>query len=810
VKRVARNLAVCFSLGMVSGQSAFAQPSDAAARAKETTVLRLARSPDGLRFTPVPQVFLRNASSPDLDRLSDGTLLAVFDIRCDKEPDGTVLSAVTSKDDGRSWSPVKRLKITDRTGSPVRARHTDVLPLSDGRVRLYFADDAPKTRRADDGKPTAACVIRSAIARDGGQYRVEPDMGLRFHDLPDAFAAAIQFKSRTHLYVSPGVQTRADKDDKADNSVRHAIARDGRRFARVAPIKVEDIVSINSIVSLDDGLRAYGTSEKGIRSMVSDDGAKWKMEPGVRLPRASDPAVTRLKDGSFLMLFVSPADTETVEAPLLVAVSVPSDDAYLPASGEEAPGGEAGESADSESADGAENAAAEIDALGLAPTPDFQADVDYVHWYGEQALEKPEDNAYDAYTEFMPGPNDQPGDKPDWPIFKDMFNDGTYEGPPSPWNPADHPDWDESNGKVQKVLDQFRDATTRPGYACRSGLGPDEMGPPEEGDRLLINLLLPHLGPHRTLARATLANAWRTENGKVSQDRMNEAWKTVLRGAAQIGRGATLIESLVGIAERNLVQLNARWALKHKVFDDAGLETALQTLRQYDQDAEDPVRWVRGEHASALDMAQYLFSPPDADGQSSINLERVEHLLRKFGEDGDWGYTIDDFTDLGPDDARATVEAFNAHYRELAEQMRIGYPEVRARDLEATESNTINASPPLTKMMLPSLSRYHKLRTRTEASRRATQLAYATHIYHARNGHWPKSLDELPANMGDTMRIDPFTGRQFGYRVTDEGPTIYSLSENSVDDGGVHSPRWDDKVENDAGSDDYVFWPPQP
>jgi len=809
VKRVARNLAVCFSLGVVSGQAAFAQPIDADARTKETTVLRLARSPDGLRFTPVPQVFLRNASSPDLERLEDGTLLAVFDYRSDGDTEETRIGAATSKDDGRSWSPVKRIKITDRTGSPVHARHADVLPLSDGRVRLYFTDDAPKTRRAADEKPTAACVIRSAIARDGGRYRVEPEMGLRFHDLPDAIAAVVGFKSHTHLYVSPGVLTRANKDDKADNSVRHAIARDGRRFARVAPIDVEDGVSIGSIVSLDDGLRAYGTSEKGIRSMVSDDGAKWKLEPGVRLPRASDPAVTRLKDGSFLMLFVSPADRETTEAVPLVAVSVPSDDASLPASDEETPGGEAGETADSESTDGAENAATEVDALGFAPMPDFQADVDYVHWYGEQALEKPEDNAYDAYAEFMPGPNDQPGDKPDWPIFKDMFNDGTYEGPPGPWGPAEHPDWVQSNREIQNLLDKFRDATKRPGYACRQALGPEEMGPQEEGERLLINLLLPYLGPHRTLARATLANAWRTENGKVSQDRMNEAWKTVLRGAAQLGQGATLIESLVGIAENNQVEQTARWALKHNVFDETGLETALQTLRQFDQDVEDPVRWVRGEHASSLDITQYLFSPPDADGQPSINLERVERILRKFGEDGDWDVTIDDFTHLGPDDARAAIDAFNAHYREIAEQMRIGYPDVRSRDIEATEAGYLNASP-LTKMLLPSLSRYHKLRTRTEASRRATQLAYATHLYRARNGRWPKSLDELPANMGDTMRTDPFTGRQFGYRVTDEGPTIYSLSENGVDDGGVHSPRWDDKVENDAGSDDYVFWPPQP
>ena len=60
------------------------------------------------------------------------------------------------------------------------------------------------------------------------------------------------------------------------------------------------------------------------------------------------------------------------------------------------------------------------------------------------------------------------------------------------------------------------------------------------------------------------------------------------------------------------------------------------------------------------------------------------------------------------------------------------------------------------------------------------------------------------------MRIDPLTGDYFGYRVTDDGPTIYTASENDVVDDGIHSPRWDDEIENAAGSDDHVFWPPQP
>ena len=43
------------------------------------TVLRLARSNDGVDFTDMGTIFARRASAPDLVRLSDGGLMALFD-----------------------------------------------------------------------------------------------------------------------------------------------------------------------------------------------------------------------------------------------------------------------------------------------------------------------------------------------------------------------------------------------------------------------------------------------------------------------------------------------------------------------------------------------------------------------------------------------------------------------------------------------------------------------------------------------------------------------------------------------------------
>jgi hypothetical protein len=90
-------------------------------------------------------------------------------------------------------------------------------------------------------------------------------------------------------------------------------------------------------------------------------------------------------------------------------------------------------------------------------------------------------------------------------------------------------------------------------------------------------------------------------------------------------------------------------------------------------------------------------------------------------------------------------------------------------------------------------------RTKTETERRATHLIVHLHAHHAEHGAFPKKLDELKIPKLDTLRIDPFRGRDFVYETTKDGFKLYSVSLNSHNDGGKHDP--------DFEKDDYVFWP---
>ena len=851
-----------------NAQVAPSAPSEIDHPTASNTVIRVARSEDGLSFEDTGEVFMTGAAAPTIVMLSGGRLVAVVDQAIDEE--GTTRLAISrSKDNGASWSRAARVRFTGARRVVRGARHGDLVVVDKRALRLYFVTGETQHRKRRTtlrSKPT----IGSAVARRGAEFSLDARTRLSFAPGADPHPMAVLIGKRIHLFASGDPPSDAGR---SRSSVRHFVSRRGGRFAVRGGVPIPPLDFVGDIVATGGGARAYVSRGDRIVSLRTTDGDRWTLEDGDRLVGGWDPAVAKLEDGTFLMLYCAAIDDTTPGKPQLVEtandidseqVTLVDEDAHDEFVSEQNPSREeyatkdvdeeqvlvsaewtddvdgaadAGSLAPDAIADndhdddadaeddvlvsdaGEEGAPADTDSLpnwkdvwdpttsdGFSPVPDFTIEVDYVEWVRDYLGEDVEDNAYDAYSEFMPnGVLDPEGDAA-WPKFTDMINGGDYDGPPGPWDPKEHPEWEASDQRARDLLDRFHEAGQHTGYHHPLQFA-DDAAELYDGDTpLLISMLLPQLSKHRALAKAALAGAWRRgEDGKVSADRMLRAWESILRSANHVDTGSTLIEDLVAIAERALVQKHARWALKHGVFSDKELATAFDTLRELDRSNDDPGQSLRGEHAFAMEITQYLFGPPSPNGPK-LNTKRLESIL-------DWGWIenevqMDAARQMQPDDAYETVEVFDAHYRRLAESMSIGYPQVRTADIRDMEQRSLSGNP-LVEMIMPSLSRYYTLRTREETSRRATQLAYATHLYKAETGKFPKSIDELPAEYGQTMRIDPFTGRYFGYRLTEEGPRIYSLSENGIDDGGIHSPRWDDKIENDAGSDAHVFWPPQ-
>jgi hypothetical protein len=438
----------------------------------------------------------------------------------------------------------------------------------------------------------------------------------------------------------------------------------------------------------------------------------------------------------------------------------------------------------------------------FAPLPDFEDRVNYFEWFKTHMLRDPDDNAFYSYAEFLPSYYNDPDPK-ELPEMTGPLTGGDYDGPLGPWDPEEHPDWAASNDNIQDLLAQYREATEHADYESPPMLADDEDWYAGE-DPLLLGLLLPSLSSHRTMVKATIEDAWRLRDGEVSGERMIEALRTTFRNADHLNDGYTLIEHLVGTAERGLAQKHARKALQYDVFSDEELEAALDVLIEYDRDDRDPARWIAGEHAMSMQLIQAMFPPPPPGERHKID-EDVVQLVNAMSENA---IPVEELRGMDIDNARRSAEAFDSYYRDLGAMLRVGYPEYRGSDFYAKEAEVVGSTP-LTNVLMPSFSRVHQLKTRAESSARATRLAYAVELFKRQNGRYPDSFDELPAEYAEGARTDPFTGRDFGYRLTDDGPQIYSYSENGLDDGGVHSARWGDNNEREDESDDFVFWPPQ-
>ncbi len=798
------------------------------------TMLRLARSDDGLSFKDSGEVFAVGAAAPDLFRLPDGGLIALFD-RSVGEEGATAIVMAVSADHGRTWSPLHAVTLLDKHDRTIPARHGDLERMPDGSLRLFFA--MPLRLGGESEKLT---VIRSAVTGDGLTYRLDHSGSVRLRASGDLHPTVGRVGGAVHLYAddTTGLNTGGRFDGTA---ARHVVSLDGHQFARQAPVRVPRATFVGSVVRERETVRAYVTSDRGVTSLTTKDGRDWRPEPGVRMSDGWDPAVVRLEDGSYLMLYCTVAPKEEIMMTPLVpdewvrpgepvpglanadragyAVSTDAGDSGSVSShaagagygaGETMPGTDddrsedriVGGKEDAKVWDDSHRELVEDHALGFAPPPNFTERVDYIRWYQEYMLTYPMDNAYYVYAKFMPGPGSDGGNEYVWPELTNMFTNRDSRLAPGPWRPEDHPSWEASNLAAEDLLERFREATTHTGYCTPVVLGAD--GPPPE-DELLANIMLPQLSRHRAAARATLADAWRVRGDSVSSTRMLDALETCLRGADHLDQGATLIEDLVAMAERSEVQRSARWALARGVFSGDELEPVMDTLRTLDQDRdENPLRYIRGDHAVAMDLVQSLFSHPDPNDERG----RLGGARELFDEESARRLE-ENLAGLGPEDAGPTIDAIEAFSRTAAELMSVGYPEVRAADVREATSEHCWATP-IVAELIPSLSSYYQRGAREEASRRATQVAYAAHIHRAETGRWPESLDELSGEYGVRMCEDPFSGRQFGYRVTADGPLLYSAGENGLDDGGVHNPRWGDAAEDLGSSDDYVFWPPQP
>ncbi|MCZ6699667.1 MAG: sialidase family protein, partial [Planctomycetota bacterium] len=830
-----QTLLICFVLIGVQDGGSTTRPDDGHSAVTGSAVktsgvgIHAARSEDGIKFDILEEPVFRSACHPTLVRTAGDELLVVFERRGKTDGQGERrLAAIRSRDDGETWSAPEGLDLSVpgiKGGSP---RHPALVRGPNGQLTLMFvcADHRGRDRlycaRSTDGKKFEDLV--RLTQRRGLPAIVDP-AGFFVGQTCHVFGLIADQSGRAYLGVRnegrrlkrierprvsdigrPGCVIPAKKGFRlygtSVSGIVSAFSEDGREWSREPGVRLASGFD-PTVARLSNGRflmlyvveRASSRVRKRSRDRAEQSDREVTLYEVGEVAEPIDPM-----DGESLQQEdrVDPVDAEDVGSSLdgPAEEGGPSDSSTMgleegPGAGleigdgdgdalsaglEDATGEQESEAADvleqAELIDGVDSDRNSVDFEPLytedgLPIPDFRHPVNYRRWLEERYASIPaSDNAADYYRRLMPYPGDDTGDKPAWPDLVNMYSDASHAGPPGPWDPAEHPDWDASTQAGSELLGLFSEAAAVPNYVT------EPFYPEDSPNDLLLNILLPHLSGQRKLVKQVLSDAWRAPEGRPDPDLMLEAFDTCLSSAEHYANGEYLIEKLVSIAEKKMIHESAMQALKHEVFSPEQMETAIELLAKKDRPLPDAGDWVRGELMSSMDVTQYVFGPVSPDREPSLNPERIAEFNKAYDSE-EWMFPPPTEEELAQTTAEGTLQGFRDYYREYADMVRRGYPEVRPADLDRVQQAFVEGNY-VAKQIAPSLSRVYALSAQYEASRRATQLTYAIHLHKSRTGNWPASLDELPERYAGSVRTDPFSGEDFAYRLTAEGPLLYS------------------------------------
>jgi hypothetical protein len=237
------------------------------------------------------------AGVPNLVRLGDRRLMAAHQWFPENDPSNFDKVAVRfSEDDGASWTPARAIELVGLPEGYRTPFDPTLVPLPDGRVRLYFTTNTSRT--FGPGVPW----IASAVTSDGLRFEVEPGVRLAVTGVNVIDCAAALHQGVFHLYAPIPFQ---------DGFAFHATSENGVDFVRQADVTAEGAGHwLGAVVLSGEGLRFYGTGMGGLWTATSADGASWSAAERLTVAGA-DPGVLEQIDGSRLLLVTGPPRSGT-------------------------------------------------------------------------------------------------------------------------------------------------------------------------------------------------------------------------------------------------------------------------------------------------------------------------------------------------------------------------------------------------------------------------------------------------------------------------------------------------------------------
>lgn len=257
-----------------------------------------------------PVITFERAGVPTMARLQDGRLIAAYQhFPKDDQRNFDRVAVRFSADDGKTWNAPQPIVVEGMSDSLARPFDPTLVPLPDGRVRLYFTSNDRSNPRFAMSPP----AIYSAVSKDGIHYQFEDGVRFAIAGRITIDCAAALHEGVFHLFV-PDNGTAREMEEKQQRHEPprqergyHAVSRDGLTFERVDDVAIEGNTHwLGNVQSVDGRLvfigtgNVRGTGGGGIWMAESADGASWKAADSPVL-RGADPAAVKTRDGGWIV-----------------------------------------------------------------------------------------------------------------------------------------------------------------------------------------------------------------------------------------------------------------------------------------------------------------------------------------------------------------------------------------------------------------------------------------------------------------------------------------------------------------------------
>lgn len=237
------------------------------------------------------------AGVPTIARMGGSRLIVAHQhFPADRGADFDKVAVHFSDDDGRKWTDAQVIKVD---GLPEGMRFPfdpTLVPLPDGRVRLYFTGNMGR----HFGPSTPA--IHSAISTDGVNYTYEPGVRFAVEGRAVIDCAVVLHAGVFHLYSPDNGAGPNPMQTQAPPGVGyHATSSDGLNFTRADDVRIEGNRRwLGNAQSDGKAITFYGTGP-GVWTATSEDGAAWKLTQGPEI-RGGDPGAVSTLDGGLLVV----------------------------------------------------------------------------------------------------------------------------------------------------------------------------------------------------------------------------------------------------------------------------------------------------------------------------------------------------------------------------------------------------------------------------------------------------------------------------------------------------------------------------